>query len=83
MDIVWIIILVPLIYFATVILISAIQAMMTRGKGKRVLCVPVLAKVNTKMTFYRQLVIFLELPRPNDVQTAHSFNVRSASSTSV
>lgn len=34
MDIVWIIILVLLIYFVTVILISAIRALMTRKKGK-------------------------------------------------
>ncbi|MCR2045765.1 hypothetical protein NSB25_00490 [Acetatifactor muris] len=55
MDIVWIIILVPLIYFATVILISTIQAMMTRGKGKRV------AKETFKETFWH---FFFELLNP-------------------
>lgn len=55
MDIVWMIILVLLLYFTTVILISAIRALVTRGKGKS------FAKETFKETFWD---FFFELLNP-------------------
>lgn len=55
MSIVWIIVLVLLIYFVTVILISAIRMLITKSKGKS------FAKEAFKETFWD---IFCELLNP-------------------
>lgn len=53
MDIVWIIVLVLLVYFSTVILISTIRALMTKGKR--------FSKETFKETFWD---FFFELVNP-------------------
>lgn len=42
----------------------------------------IIKKFHIQMAFYCQLIVFLELTRPNNVQMVHSFNARNASSTS-